>query len=115
MGAPAVEPLIRTLNGSDDRVRCEAAGNARGDYTSEAVEPLVNALRDDVFAPAAADALVAIGQPAVTPVLALLDGGSDAVRGECRRDPRQARAPEPLRPSLNCSGTAVIVTPPEGR
>lgn len=94
MGAPAVEPLIRTLNGSDDRVRCEAAVTLGEIGLPEAVEPLVNALRDDVVAPAAADALVAIGQPAVTPVLALLDGGSDAVRENAVEILGKLRAPE---------------------
>ena len=80
MGAPAVVPLIRTLNGDDDPIRSEAAATLGEIGLSAAVGPLVGALADSVVAPAAADALVAIGRPAVAPALALLEGGTDAAR-----------------------------------
>ena len=73
MGEPAVDPLIRTLNGDDDRLRGEAAATLGEVGLPAAVGPLVDALADDAVASAAADALVAIGRPAVAPVLALLE------------------------------------------
>lgn len=73
MGAPAVEPLIRTLNGGDDRIRGEAAATLGEIGDPAAVGPLVDALADEAVAPAVADALVAIGKPAVPPTLALLE------------------------------------------
>lgn len=80
MGAPAVVPLVRTLNGDDDRIRGEAAATLGEIGLPAAVRPLVDALGDGAVAPAATDALVAIGRPAVAPVLALLEGGSGTVR-----------------------------------
>ncbi len=80
MGVPAVDPLIRTLNGDDNRIRSEAAATLGEIGHPLAVGPLVDILADNIVAPAAVDALVAIGRPAITPVLALLDGGADAAR-----------------------------------
>ncbi|WP_301677416.1 HEAT repeat domain-containing protein [Methanoculleus methanifontis] len=80
MGSPAIEPLIRTLNGDDDRVRCEAAATLGEIGDPAAVGSLVDALADEAVAPVAADALVAIGEPAVAPVLELLEGGVGAAR-----------------------------------
>lgn len=80
MGAPAVVPLIRTLNSDDDRIRGEAAATLGEIGDPAAVKPLVDALTDDAVAPAAADALVAIGRPAVTPTLGLLDGATGVAR-----------------------------------
>ena len=80
MGTPAVGPLIRTLNSDDDRVRGEAAETLGEIGDPAAVGPLVDALADDAVAPAAADALVAIGEPAVAPTLELLDGERGAAR-----------------------------------
>ena len=80
MGAPAIEPLIRTLNGDDDRIRGEAAATLGEIGLPVAVRPLVDLLADDAVAPAATDALVAIGRPAVTSVLALLEEGSGSAR-----------------------------------
>ena len=80
MGEPAVEPLIRILNGDDDRLRGEAAATLGEIGLPAAVGPLVDALADDAVAPAAADALIAIGRPAVTPVLTLLERATGAVR-----------------------------------
>ncbi len=80
MGTPAVEPLIRTLNGDDDRIRCEAAATLGEIGDPVAVGPLVDALADDAVAPVAADALVATGEPAVAPVLGLLEGETGAAR-----------------------------------
>jgi len=80
MGTPAVDPLIRTLNGDDDRIRCEAAATLGEIGDPAAVGPLVDALADDAVAPVAADALVAIGDPAVAPVLALLEDETGAAR-----------------------------------
>ncbi len=79
MGAPAVAPLIRTLNGDDDLVRSEAAATLGEIGLPAAVKPLVDALADDAIAPAATDALVAMGRPAIAPVLDLLEGGSGIV------------------------------------
>ena len=73
MGTPAVGPLIRTLNGDDDRIRSEAAGTLGEIGDPAAVGPLVDALADEGVAPAAADALIAIGKAAVSPVLGLLE------------------------------------------
>ncbi len=80
MGAPAVVPLVRTLNGDDDRIRCEAAATLGEIGDPAAVGPLVDTLADDAVAPVAADALVAIGEPTVAPVLALLKGEAGAPR-----------------------------------
>ena len=80
MGEAAVVPLIRTLNGDDDHVRSEAAATLGEIGHPAAVLPLVDVLANDAVAPAAADALVAIGRPAVDPVLALLEGGIGTVR-----------------------------------
>ncbi|HQP71245.1 MAG TPA: HEAT repeat domain-containing protein, partial [Methanoculleus sp.] len=78
MGSAAVEPLIRALNDDDGRVRREAAATLGEIGDPAAVGPLVASLADKSVAPAAAEALAAIGEPAVSPVLALLDeGGSD--------------------------------------
>lgn len=80
MGAPAVDPLIRALRGDDDRIRSEAAATLGEIGLPAAVGPLVDALASSAVAPAAADALVAIGKPAVLPVLALLERETGAVR-----------------------------------
>ncbi|PKL61945.1 MAG: PBS lyase [Methanomicrobiales archaeon HGW-Methanomicrobiales-2] len=80
MGKPAVVPLIRTLNGDDDRIRGEAAATLGEIGDPTAVGPLVDALADDAVAPVAADALVAIGRPAVAPVLELLEGETGEAR-----------------------------------
>ena len=80
MGSPAVEPLIRMLNADDARIRCEAAATLGEIGDPTAVGPLVGALADEDVAPVAADALVAIGEPAVAPVLELLEGGVGAAR-----------------------------------
>lgn len=80
MGPPAVEPLIRTLNGDDDRIRCEAAATLGEIGDPAALGPLVDALADETVAPVAADALVAIGEPAVAPVLEVLEDGAGAAR-----------------------------------
>jgi HEAT repeat protein len=80
MGTPAVDPLIRTLNGDDGRIRCEAAATLGEIGDPAAVGPLVDALADDAVAPMAADALVAIGEPAVVPVLALLEDEAGTAR-----------------------------------
>jgi HEAT repeat protein len=78
MGSPAVGPLIRALNGDDDRIRCEAAATLGEIGDPAAVGPLVDALASESIAPAAADALVALGEPAVAPVLELLEGGDQS-------------------------------------
>ncbi len=80
MGSPAVDPLIRVINGDDDRIRCEAAATLGEIGDPGAVGPLVAALADEAVAPAAADALVAIGEPAVAPVLEVLEDGTGASR-----------------------------------
>jgi HEAT repeat protein len=80
MGEPAVDPLIRALRGDDDRIRSEAAATLGELGLPAAVGPLVDALASDAVAPAAADALVAIGKPAVLPVLVLLERETGAVR-----------------------------------
>ncbi|WP_241481305.1 HEAT repeat domain-containing protein [Methanoculleus sediminis] len=80
MGSSAVEPLIRTLNGDDDRIRCEAAATLGEIGEPAGVGPLVDALADEAVAPVAADALVAIGEPAVAPVLEILENGGGAAR-----------------------------------
>jgi len=78
MGSPAVDPLIRALNGDDDRIRGEAAATLGEIGDPAAVGPLVDALTDEAVAPVAADALVAIGEPAIAPVLGMLEGGGNA-------------------------------------
>ncbi|MFA7197654.1 MAG: HEAT repeat domain-containing protein [Methanoculleus sp.] len=80
MGEPAVDPLIRTLSGDDDHIRGEAAATLGEIGLPKAVGPLVDALADDAVAPAAADALVTIGEPAVAPVLLLLERATGAAR-----------------------------------
>ena len=80
MGSQAVEPLIRMLNADDARIRCEAAATLGEIGDPAAVGPLVSVLADEDVAPVAADALVAIGEPAVAPVLELLEGGVGAAR-----------------------------------
>ena len=80
IGAPAVVPLIRALDGDDDRIRGEVAATLGEIGDPAAVGPLVDVLADDAVAPVAADALVAIGNPAVVPVLGLLDGRSATAR-----------------------------------
>ncbi len=80
MGKPAVAPLVRALNGDDDRIRGEAAATLGEIGDPTAVGPLVDALADDAVAPVAADALVAIGRPAVAPVLELLEGETGEAR-----------------------------------
>ena len=80
MGSPAVEPLIRMLSGDDARIRCEAAATLGEIGDPAAVGALVDALADEAVAPVAADALVAIGEPVVAPVLELLEGGAGGAR-----------------------------------
>ncbi|MCM2466020.1 PBS lyase [Methanoculleus sp. CWC-02] len=94
MGAPAVVPLIRTLNGDDDRIRGEAAATLGEIGDPAAVRPLVDALADDAVAPVAADALVAIGKPAVAPVLGLLEGEAGAARENAVEVLGRLEAPE---------------------
>ncbi|NLA38283.1 MAG: PBS lyase, partial [Methanomicrobiales archaeon] len=78
MGAPAVGPLIKTLGGDDDRIKSEAAGTLGEIGDPAAVGSLVGALADEGIAPAAAEALIAIGEAAVAPVLGLLEEGGAA-------------------------------------
>ncbi len=80
MGAPAVEPLVRTLNSDDERIRSEAAWTLGEIGDPASVEPLAGALADSNVAPAAADALVAIGEASIAPVLGLLGEGTDTAR-----------------------------------
>lgn len=80
MGEPAVDPLVRVLKTDDDRIRSEAAATLGEIGLPAAVGPLVDALTVDSVAPAAADALVVIGKPAVQPVLALLERETGAAR-----------------------------------
>jgi len=80
MGAPAVEPLIRTLNSDDERIRSEAAWTLGEIGDSASIGPLAGALADGGVAPAAADALVAIGEASIAPVLGLLGEGTDTAR-----------------------------------
>jgi len=80
MGRAAVGPLIRALNSDDDRIRSEAAGTLGEIGDAAAVGPLVDALADENVAPAAADALVAIGKAAIAPVLRLLEEETGAAQ-----------------------------------
>lgn len=80
LGHPAVDPLIRVLNGDDDRIRCEAAAALGEVGDPAAIAPLIDALSDGAIAPVAADALVAIGVPATVPVLRLLEARDGGVR-----------------------------------
>lgn len=80
MGSPAVDPLIRALNGDDGRIRGEAAATLGEIGDPAAVGPLVDALTDEAVAPVAADALVAIGEPAIAPVLGMLEEGAGNAR-----------------------------------
>jgi len=76
MGDAGVDTLIGALNDDDDRVRREAAATLGEIGDPAAVAPLVTALAWKSVGHAAAEALVAIGEPAVAPVLALLEEGS---------------------------------------
>lgn len=80
LGTPAVEPLIRTLRGDNDRIRSEAAWTLGEIGDQAAVGPLVDALADGGVAQAAAEALVAIGSPSIAPTIRILEEGSGGAR-----------------------------------
>jgi HEAT repeat protein len=79
--------LIRLLSDDDPSVRQCAALGLRLQPMEAAVAPLVALLEDDDYlcADLAADALVAIGAPAVTPLLEVLAGGAPQARVKAAR------------------------------
>jgi HEAT repeat protein len=84
IGVPAVDPLIQALHDGDGNQRWAAAIALGGIRDSRAVEPLILALADkyeNVRAEAAA-ALVAIGEPAITPLIRFLKYSEGSVRIE---------------------------------
>ena len=74
IGAPAVEPLTRTLKVKDWDVRKRAAETLGNIGDARAVKPLIQTLRDKNFdvRDATAEALVKIGKPAVEPLIQTL-------------------------------------------
>ncbi len=95
----AVEALIAASKDDQAEVRRNAIMGLGLIRDARAVEPLIAALADDTLAEEAKDALVPIGEPAVEPLLAALEGAT----GRMRRDVlwvlgmiRDRRATQPL-------------------
>lgn len=76
-----VPNLIKALGHSSERVRWESAKTLRGICSPAAADALVEALQDETQAIswAAAEALVALGETAVQPLLLGLERHSDSV------------------------------------
>ena len=80
IGAPAVEPLITVLTGTDNSLKMVAV-KALGEIGNpRAAEALTAALNDGNISLVAADTLVKIGAPAVEPLIAALKDVNGNVR-----------------------------------
>ncbi len=80
MGPPAAGPLTRALSSDDAAVRRDAAAGLGRLADPGSVLPLVRALNDDAACTEAAEALVGIGEPAVGPLLPVLEQSGEAGR-----------------------------------
>ncbi len=80
MGSPATGPLARALASGDPSVRRDAAAGLGRLADPESVLPLVRALSDEAACTEAAEALVGIGEPAVGPLLPVLEQNGEAER-----------------------------------
>ncbi|SRR5579884_202043 len=80
IGAPAVDPLIDAYRTGDKIVHYEAAEALSRIRSAKAIETFIQALEDDDFSVrwVAAEGLIAIGRPAVKPLLEVLERRSDS-------------------------------------
>ena len=86
--ASETDVLIKQLTSGDSATRVTAARELGKSQDPGAVEPLINALRNDKnwdVRAAAEDALVSIGEPAVKPLIALLDSEDWHIRRRAAR------------------------------
>ena len=102
IGAPVVRPLIRMLREGDGNQRWGAAIALGRIKDPQAVEPLILALADkyeNVRAEAAA-ALVAMGEPAITPLIRFLKFSEGSVRIEVMTALGELHAADAIEPLL---------------
>lgn len=81
IGEPAVEPLIQVLGAEDPDIRENAAATLGKIKDERAVQPLIKLLTDEEWEveKGATDALIAIGEPAIEPLIEILQDKNEDV------------------------------------
>lgn len=81
IGEPAVEPLIQVLGAEDPDIRENAAATLGKIKDERAVQPLIKLLTDEEWEveKGATDALIAIKEPAVEPLIEILQDKNEDV------------------------------------